>query len=240
MICQDNVSDVSARAQRVYAGMTAEERRADRRRRLIEAATEVLARGGWEGATVTAICERAQLIPRYFYENFRDRDDLLIAVFDNILEEVATEAAPGLDPNQPVEAGIAAAITAWMSVTSRDRRKGRVAFVEALGSEALMQRRLGATRAFADALFAQTKNSYEVTKRNRSVFVSASFIVAGGLIETMIEWLEGRAEMTPDESIDHFTLLGRAVFDGAAGAATGRSTRSGLLGPASSNRRRER
>ena len=203
--------------QRVYAGMTADARRAERRSRLIGAAIDVLARRGWEGATVTAVCEQAHLIPRYFYESFEDRDGLLLAVFDDILAEVTAEAAPGLNPDAPVEDGAAAAIGAWMRVSTRDPARGRVAFVEALGSGVLMARRLDATRAFADALFGQVANSYRVTAKNRPALLMASLVVAGGLIETMIEWLRGRVDASPDEVVEHFTAVARAAFDAAAG-----------------------
>src|SRR5581483_1962254 len=74
---------------RVYGGVDAVERRAARRARLIGAALDLLGTDGWQATTVRAICARAGLTARYFYESFADRDELLLAVFDEIAQEAA-------------------------------------------------------------------------------------------------------------------------------------------------------
>ena len=201
--------------QRVYAGMTATQRREERRSRLLDAAIDVLASQGWERATVTAICERAGLIPRYFYESFGDREALLISVFDSIVDEVAQEIAErGTDPS--VAGIIRATIDAWLAVAARDPRKGRVAFVEALGSEALMQRRLDATSAFAELLLDRSMSGRRRARHSRAALQIASLITAGGLIETMIEWMRGNVDLSADEIAENYTRLCAAAFASAA------------------------
>ena len=76
---------------RPYRGISAAERRADRRRRLLDGGLDVLAEVGVAGLTMTAVCARAGLTERYFYESFRDRDGLLRALSDQLADEV-TEA----------------------------------------------------------------------------------------------------------------------------------------------------
>ena len=205
-------------SQRLYAGMTATQRRAERRSRLLEAAIDVLASEGWKGATVTAICERAGLIPRYFYESFRDREALLIAVFDAIVDEVTQEISErGTDDGSVAEL-IRATIDAWLAVASRDPRKGRVAFVEALGSEALMDRRLDATRAYADLLLERSMG-VQRSRRSRAALQCASLVTAGGLIETMIEWIRGNVDLSADEIAEYYSRLCTAAFRAAARSA---------------------
>ena len=204
------------RQQRVYAGMTATQRRAERRSRLLDAAIDVLASEGWEGATVTAICERAGLIPRYFYESFRDREALLISVFDSIRDEVAQEIGQRVTDDPSVEGLIRATVDAWLATASRDPRKGRVAFVEALGSEALMQRRLDATRAYGELLLDRSTSGMRGAHHSRAALQCASLITAGGLIETMIEWMRGNVDLSADEIAENYTRLCTAAFDSAA------------------------
>jgi AcrR family transcriptional regulator len=60
-------------------------RRAKTRRRLIEAATEVVAEHGFHAATVDRIAERAELSVGALYSNFSGKDELLFAVFDGHL-----------------------------------------------------------------------------------------------------------------------------------------------------------
>lgn len=60
---------------------TARRKRADTRDRLIDAAREVLAEEGLQGASVEVICERAGYTRGAFYSNFETRQDLVLAVF---------------------------------------------------------------------------------------------------------------------------------------------------------------
>ncbi|MEU1209215.1 hypothetical protein [Nocardia sp. NPDC005825] len=72
---------------RTYGGMSADERRADRRVRLVRAARELLESGETAQVTVTAVCRRSKLTERYFYESFTDRDALLGGVYDDFADE---------------------------------------------------------------------------------------------------------------------------------------------------------
>src|SRR3712207_5142982 len=103
-------------AERMYAGLTTAQRRSERRARLLDAAVDVLGTQGLEAATVTAVCRRARLIPRYFYESFSDRDELLVAVFDSIMDEVAVEVANRGADDGSVEAAIRMTIEGWLAV----------------------------------------------------------------------------------------------------------------------------
>jgi AcrR family transcriptional regulator len=194
--------------ERVYQGLPADERRALRRARLLEAGLELLGHEGWQATTVTAVCERARLTPRYFYESFGSRDELVVAIFDSIVGEVAGEVSDRLAAGSPeIEDLIRANIAAWVEVASEDPRKGRVAFVEALGSEALMRRRLDATRRFAGILGEQARAAHDVRARDRRALDLACLVVAGGLIETMIEWLEGGLDRPAEQVVEDYTAV---------------------------------
>lgn len=88
---------------RTYLGSTAEERRLLRRETLLKAGCDVYAQRGYRNATVKAICERAGLTERYFYESFPNNEALFLALFKDVsarmLDEVraAGEAVRG-DP----------------------------------------------------------------------------------------------------------------------------------------------
>jgi AcrR family transcriptional regulator len=87
-----------AARQRQYAGHSAEERRLQRRDKLIEAAIAVYGQQGYRNATVKAVCDQAGLTERYFYESFANSEALLIASFDAVshlvlscLDKIRTE-----------------------------------------------------------------------------------------------------------------------------------------------------
>ena len=88
---------------RSFQGASAEERAADRRGRLLEAALDVVGERGVADFTMTAVCRTAGLTERYFYESFARREDLLAALFDTASETALSEAraaaagVPGTD-----------------------------------------------------------------------------------------------------------------------------------------------
>jgi AcrR family transcriptional regulator len=55
--------------------------------RLLEAAAVVAAESGYEGASISRICERAGLPASSLYWHFRDKDDLLAAVIEHSYQE---------------------------------------------------------------------------------------------------------------------------------------------------------
>ncbi|MGZ6827110.1 MAG: TetR/AcrR family transcriptional regulator, partial [Mycobacteriales bacterium] len=72
-----------ADAGRVYGGRSEEERRADRRARLVAAGLELFGTEGWAGATIERLCAGAGVATRSFYEEFSSREALLRAVYED-------------------------------------------------------------------------------------------------------------------------------------------------------------
>lgn len=209
---------------RTYGGLSAGERRARRRAMLLDAGLEVCGTEGWAATTMTAVCSRARLTERYFYESFADRDELLVAVFDRIAEEAAevvlaaTERAP-----HDARARSRAAIEAFVELMTDDPRKGRVAFVEAMGSEALMRRRFETIRTFAALLAEQARSFYGTGPESERVLEITSFLLVGGLAETLIAWLDGHVERSRDALIEDVTDLFVATGEAAVQIAARRA-----------------
>jgi AcrR family transcriptional regulator len=199
--------------------MDADQRRAERRSRLLEAGLELLDRGGWQATTVTAVCEQAGLIPRYFYESFKDRDQLLVSIFDRIIDEVAAEAfPPTTGQSLDIPTTLRAAAAAWVKVITDDPRKGRVVDVEALGSEALMRRRLAVARRYAQMLERTVRATMTVPpERDRALDIACS-IAAGGMVEIKIGWLDGSLQSSAEELIEEYAQVCTA---GITAAITG-------------------
>src|ERR687894_2513842 len=86
---------------RRYGGRAAEERRAERRRRLLDAATELFGTRGYAATTIEALYTEARLAPRHFYEQFPGREQLLRAVYDETIEHVAAAVADARETAPP-------------------------------------------------------------------------------------------------------------------------------------------
>ena len=90
--------------ERTFRGRSAQERRDERRRRLLDAGLDLIGTDGWVSATMTAICGRAGLTERYFYESFSDREALYLALIDEIAHDTETAVVSALeDDGTPVQ-----------------------------------------------------------------------------------------------------------------------------------------
>lgn len=211
----------------VYRGATAEERRAERRARLLDACLELVGAGGWQAASVRAVCARARLTTRYFYESFASRDALLLALFDAITEEAAGRvlAAVAAAPDD-AEQKSRAALGAFVDLLVEDPRKARVAFSEAEGNELLIRHRRAALRMFAGLMGEQARAFYGAAGGDRIVGVTA-LLLSGGMAELLLAWTEGDVPATRDELVEDCAALFAAAGEAATaiGARRARANR---------------
>ncbi|OMC49537.1 TetR family transcriptional regulator [Mycobacterium sp. IS-2888] len=80
-----------------------ESRLALRRDNLIDAGVQLL--GGERGPalTVRAVCRKAALTERYFYESFSDRDEFVRAVYDDVCTRAMSTLTSAKTPREAVE-----------------------------------------------------------------------------------------------------------------------------------------
>jgi AcrR family transcriptional regulator len=69
-------------ARRAYGGRSAEDRRAERRERLMSAGLELFGNEGYAAASIERLCAQAGVSTRNFYEEFASREDLLMRLHD--------------------------------------------------------------------------------------------------------------------------------------------------------------
>jgi AcrR family transcriptional regulator len=187
-----------------YRGRSAAERVADRRARLLEATLEVWA-DPTTTVTMTRVCQQAGLTERYFYESFRSLDEALVAVMDQIANEIeerssAAADAAGDDP----AARVRASVRAFVDLLMADPRRGRVAIVEAGGNPALRPRRTKLLRAFAHRAAEEARELYDLRWSTAEGEI-AGLLFIGGMAELVTAWLDGDLEATPDQLVDAAT-----------------------------------
>jgi AcrR family transcriptional regulator len=207
----------------VYRGVSAQERTAQRRERLLEAGLELLGTEGAAGTTVRAVCRRAGLTPRFFYESFADLDALLVAVYDAIVAEATTRMLTAMaTAGDDRTARARAAIGAFVAALTDDPRHARVACVAALGSEPLARRRLATMRAVAALLADEARTAYRAGPQAEDLLQVTSHVLVGGLAELLIAWLDGALPMGRDQLVEDYVALFVAAGDAAAGVAASR------------------
>ena len=194
---------------RPYRGVSADERRAARRAALLDAALDLL--GGEPGeptgpVTMTAVCERAGLTERYFYESFKDRDALLLELLDTIAVEVMDASLAALDAEErTAEERARGAIQAMVDVLAGDPRKGRAALVGSVSAPVLRARRQELLSGFERLVTERTRALYGDRAWAAPDDRIESLLFVGGLAELLSAWLTGTLVATPEEVVDAAT-----------------------------------
>jgi AcrR family transcriptional regulator len=210
--------------ERTYGGVSATERVATRRERLLEAGLELFGTRGYAATKVKDICGEAGLTDRYFYESFDGTQELFLAVFDRVTDELfasvsASVAGAGPEPEPELRAGIAS----FVGALADDPRRARVVFSEgpAVGPEA--ERHMRATlRRFSDLVAATARRHLSPAVEDEVVELVALSVV-GALERAIAEWQAGRLELPLDGIVDELTRLFRLALTGLDAEMRGRA-----------------
>jgi AcrR family transcriptional regulator len=205
-----------ANAPRRYRGITAEERQSKRHEQVLEAGLEIFGTQGYAASSVRLISAAAGLNSRYFYESFASKEDLLITVYDRIMMEVALAVRDATAQESTLEGQARAGLRAGWIVLTGDRRKARVVALEVVGvSEPLERMRRERRHAFADLI---VQNALALARGRVSSDVPlmldpvvASRALMGGIIEVLVDWINGDIEISPDEYAEQFARMFTAV-----------------------------
>ena len=209
----------------VYGGVSAEERQAARRARLLAAGLDLLGTAGWSATSVRGICREARLSTRFFYESFDDLDALAVAVFDDVVGSVTATmlAAVAAAPPDDLHGQARAAIGTFVREVTDDPRRARVLFVEALGSEPLSARRMAAMRQVAGLIGAHADALYAPPPAAAPLVDVTAAMLAGGITELMILWLDGGLDVTREQLVEDCVAVFVATAEGAASVARARA-----------------
>lgn len=86
-----------------WTGVPLESRLALRRDKLIAAGVQLLGGDAGPALTVRAVCRKAALTERYFYESFSDRDEFVRAVYDDVCTRAMSALTSAKTPREAVE-----------------------------------------------------------------------------------------------------------------------------------------
>jgi AcrR family transcriptional regulator len=215
-----------------YGGVSAPARQEERRRRLLAAGLEVIGTDGLGAASVRAVCREAGLSSRFFYESFSSLEELAITLTDEIFQR-ATEsvlAAVGAAPPETAERNRVAIETFVRGLTD-DPRVARFVLTEALGSEALILRRLAFVRSAVEVMLDQKRADGPAAKSETYREVAATVLV-GGLIELLVAWMHGAIDNDLSGIVRDYVELAKDVAETTGNSARRSSPASSLKGVA--------
>lgn len=196
----------TATSGRVYGGLTAEERAAQRRSRLLAAGLEVFGTVGYAGATQRAVLQQAGLGERYFEESFADLEDLLAAVHVQVCADVAAEVLAAMADAAPdLETQVRVGLAVFTRATLRDRRRARVQLLEAVGtSPALEQVRRDTRHAFASIV---AEHLAPLSRPGGLDLDLVAVAVVGAVDELLRDVVLDRVHVEEDRLVEHLVRL---------------------------------
>lgn len=176
---------------RPWRGLSPQERRDARRRRLLDAALELFGTKGYAATSLTALCAAGGVSPRHFYELYPGREQLIADLYDELCEQMqaliadAQGAAP-LTAADRVVAGLRAAI----GFQTGDPRRARVLQLEVVGVSTWLE----AHRHDVIAAFGRrTDDQYQLLVAAGQVvdepFEQVAIALVGAINELVIGWL---------------------------------------------------
>jgi len=174
----------------------------------MEAGLELFGTLGYASTSVRAVSAAAALNSRYFYESFGSREDLLYAVYQRIVTDIFTRAAAATAQETTLEEQARAGLRAAWTAVTEDRRKARIVALEVVGvSERLERLRQEARQGLAQ-LTADNAMSLagQGIKLRLDPVLTARFLM-GGVVEVLLEWINGDLDASADEVVEHFTAL---------------------------------
>ena len=192
-------------AGRRYAGRSPDERRQQRRQRLLDAGLQVFGTVGYDKASITLLCSTARVGIKAFYEEFPTREMLLLAVATEVLAAAVErlEAALAAAPKE-LEQRVRAGLTAYIGYLTQDPRRVRIAYREVRVAP------LEAERQFASVAFASLVSD-QVAELGMSGHARDNLLLAlaltGGVGELLNHWTSAVEKPTTERLVDELTRL---------------------------------
>ncbi len=196
---ENEISEVDPPAAgRRYRGLSAEERRADQRRRLVRAAIDEFAARGYHHTSVEDIVRSARTSRTAFYAFFDNREDAMYGALQTCLRTLLDTMRNKLDHAAPTDNLTEVGVRAYVDCLVADPAAARIILLEGVGtSPEVNALRSRIRRELADLirdLWARSDAEAAVSPQSAAISVG----VFGILFESMVHLAEtNRLEEAP-------------------------------------------
>jgi len=165
----------------------------DKRRRILQAAVKVFAQKGYHGAKVAAIARRADVADGTIYLYFRNKEDILVSLFAEVMDEHLSRAREELSAVEGAPARLRAIARHHLRVLGGNRDLAVVFQVELRQSTQFMER---FTASWLQDYFATVgevieQGQKEGTLRPDLPRKMATKVFFGALDELVTSWIVG-------------------------------------------------
>jgi AcrR family transcriptional regulator len=198
---------------RPYGGVSAEDRVAARRQKLLDAGLELFGTRGYVATGVKDICREAGVTDRYFYESFKDSELLFLAVFDRLVDDLFVAVAEAVvAAGQEPEPQLRSAIGTFVGALAEDPRKARVIFAEAAAAGPNAAAHMRTTlRRFTDLVAATARRQLDDDVSDEQIRILALSLV-GTLERVITERQDGALRIPVQRLVERCVELYAALF----------------------------
>ncbi|MGH3431395.1 MAG: TetR/AcrR family transcriptional regulator [Thermocrispum sp.] len=199
-------------APRRYGGKSADQRRDERRKSLVDTALEIWQEQGWAAVTMRGVCARAGLTDRYFYENFANRDELLATAWDQVRDETTFMilGVVAMRADEPAMEQLRAVLDVVVHHVKEDPARAQILFGDHAGSVVLEQRRRQTVQQATDLLIGLAGRFLREDVDELAFRVNV-LLGIGGFVEIMLAWRSGLIDADADALVDHLTGVGSSL-----------------------------
>jgi AcrR family transcriptional regulator len=183
---------------RVYGGMSAQKRSATRRKALLEAALDLFTEGGSRAVSKRAVCARARLNERYFYEHFRNADALLEAVIHeqtaSVLDVVVSASTEGGTDLADRTSAIARSALEFLTA---DPRRGAL-LLDSHSTDVLQRMKRESAAAIAKLLITLFDDPGTPSAASAADTELVAYALVSGAMELIAGWQRGDLDITAE------------------------------------------
>lgn len=202
---------------RSYAGLGKEERIAQRRERLMNSALALFSEQGYAKTNIEQLCQHSKVTARHFYELFSSKEDLLLALYQNIIAELSYAVSQAVSTtHQRIEEQVESAVQALVTHYLQDQRLARIGVLEVVGvSERMELVRRAAIHGIARVIERYLNALCQQAALPARNYELASIALVGGINELMADWLTRENPCSLNKLSDEITYLVLAMVRGA-------------------------
>lgn len=163
----------------------------EHRARLLEGMARAVAAKGYADTTIADIVREASVSRRTFYENFADKAECLIALYEVASGNAIAVLRGAIDPRSDWQAQVEQAMGAYFGVLARNPVLLRTLFIDilGLGAPGLAARRR-ANQQLADLMLDVVNNRPGERLRKTPLQPTMAMAVVGGINEMVLQAIE--------------------------------------------------
>ena len=178
---------------------------------------ELFSSQGYARTTIEALCAEAKVTARHFYQLFDSREELLLAIYEQILDELREGVLHAMTmPNLSVDEQIEGAVKASVQHYLADSRRARIGVLEVVGVSPLLEARR--RRAIQDMATLVENHLNQLFSKHCAKGVNPHFLAlafVGGINELLAHWLTMPQPPTADALGNEIVQILNSLIRGA-------------------------